>query len=77
MSLVKKTPSPVDRRVSILSLTTEGKFIATTIDQEMNQYLDEIFSYMSESEREMVIHSIEILNASMAKSKKCCNPMGT
>jgi DNA-binding MarR family transcriptional regulator len=73
--LVKKTPSPDDRRVSILSLTTEGTFIAALIDQEMNQYLDEVFGYMSEEEKDMVLRSIKLLNASMAKSKKCCNPI--
>nr|WP_202404947.1 MarR family transcriptional regulator [Shimazuella alba] len=76
MKLVKKTPSPDDRRVSILSLTTEGTFIATMIDQEMNQYLEEVFGYMSVEEREMVLRSIKLLNANMAKSKKCCNPIG-
>ncbi|WP_044640116.1 MarR family winged helix-turn-helix transcriptional regulator [Risungbinella massiliensis] len=77
MNLVKKTPSPEDRRVSILSLSTEGKFIATTIDQRMNQYLDEVFGYMSDTEKEMVLRSIELLNSCMAKSKECCNPMGS
>jgi DNA-binding MarR family transcriptional regulator len=76
MKLVKKTPSPDDRRVSILSLTTEGTFIATMIDQEMNQYLKEVFGYMSEEEKDMVLRSIKLLNACMAKSKKCCNPIG-
>lgn len=74
--LVKKTPSPDDRRVSILSLTTEGTFIVTMIDQEMNQYLEEVFGYMSEEEKDMVLRSIKLLNASMAKSKKCCHPIG-
>lgn len=72
MNLVKKTPDPVDRRISILSLTTEGKFIATTIDHEMNSYLNEVFSHMNEFEKETVIRSIKLLNDAMAKSSVCC-----
>ncbi|CAM2846098.1 MarR family transcriptional regulator [Paenibacillus sediminis] len=77
MKLVKKTPSPEDRRVYILSLTTEGKFVATTIDTEMNNNLDEIFSHMNDFEKETVLRSIQLLNESMAKSSKCCTtPIG-
>lgn len=39
MKLVQKTPDPVDRRIHTLSLTTEGKFVATAIDTQMNDYL--------------------------------------
>jgi DNA-binding MarR family transcriptional regulator len=77
MNLVKKTPSPNDRRVFILSLTTEGKYVATTIDQQMNAYLNEIFSQMNEFEKETVIRSIKLLNEAMAKSSQCCTtPLG-
>ncbi|WMJ15727.1 MarR family transcriptional regulator [Geobacillus proteiniphilus] len=73
--LVKKTPLPEDRRVYTLSLTTEGKFIATTIDREINRYLEEVFSYMTEFEKETVIRSIKLLNECMAKSSVCCKPL--
>ncbi|SFA51550.1 DNA-binding transcriptional regulator, MarR family [Parageobacillus thermantarcticus] len=73
--LVKKTPLPEDRRVYTLSLTTEGKFIATTIDREINRYLDEVFSHMTEFEKETVIRSIKLLNECMAKSSVCCKPI--
>lgn len=75
MGLVKKTPLPEDRRVYTLSLTTEGKFIATTIDREINQYLEEVFSHMTEFEKETVIRSIKLLNECMAKSSVCCKPL--
>jgi DNA-binding MarR family transcriptional regulator len=74
--LVKKTPLPEDRRVYTLSLTTEGKFIATTIDREINRYLDEVFSHMTDFEKETVIRSIKLLNDCMAKSSVCCKPIG-
>ncbi|MCT1397609.1 MarR family winged helix-turn-helix transcriptional regulator [Paenibacillus sp. p3-SID867] len=75
MNLVKKTQDPQDRRVYTLALTTEGKFIATTIDQQMNDYLNEVFSYMTEFEKETVLHSVKIFNDAMAKSSKCCSPI--
>lgn len=74
MKLVQKTPDPNDRRIYILSLTAEGKFIAETIDQQMNSFLTEVFSHMNEFERQTVIRSIQLLNDSMAKSKACCSP---
>ncbi|USK31790.1 MarR family winged helix-turn-helix transcriptional regulator [Bacillus sp. F19] len=74
MNLVKKTTHPDDRRVYVLSLTTEGKYIATTIDHQMNAYLNEVFSHMNEFEKETVIRSIKLLNDSMAKSSVCCTP---
>ncbi len=77
MNLVKKTPDPGDRRIFVLSLTTEGKYVAATIDQQMNDYLNEIFSQMSDFEKDTVIHSIKLLNEAMLKSNKCCSvPIG-
>lgn len=77
MNLVKKAPDADDRRISILSLTTEGKVVANEMDQQMKQYLDEIFSTMSEMEKETVVKSIQLLNKSMAKTTKCCTtPLG-
>ncbi|ALC81195.1 MULTISPECIES: MarR family winged helix-turn-helix transcriptional regulator [Bacillus] len=77
MNLVKKTPDPDDRRVHILSLTTEGTYIAASIDQQINAYLNEIFSHMNDFEKETVIRSIKLLNEAMAKSSRCCtSPVG-
>lgn len=74
MELVVKTPLPEDRRVSQLSLTTQGNYVAARIDADMNQYLNEVFSNLSEFEREMVIKSIKLLNEAMSKSTVCCKP---
>ena len=77
MKLVKKTPDPDDRRVNLLSLTTEGKYVAASIDQQMNDYLNEIFSHMNDFEKETVIRSIKFLNEAMSKSSLCCStPIG-
>jgi DNA-binding MarR family transcriptional regulator len=73
--LVKKSPDPSDRRISILSLTTEGKFVATAIDTQMKQYLDEVFSHLNEFEKETVLRSIQLLASAMEKTKYCCQPL--
>ncbi|MBU8915803.1 MarR family winged helix-turn-helix transcriptional regulator [Bacillus sp. FJAT-29953] len=75
MELVVKSPLPEDRRVSQLALTTQGKYVAAKIDADMNQYLNEVFSNMSEFEREMVIKSVKLLNEAMSKSTVCCKPL--
>jgi DNA-binding MarR family transcriptional regulator len=75
MELVKKSPLPDDRRVYVLSLTTQGNFVAASIDAQMNQYLNEVFSHMSDFEKDMVIKSIKLLNDAMSKSSVCCKPL--
>lgn len=75
MELVVKSPLPDDRRVSQLTLTTQGKYVAAKIDADMNQYLNEVFSNMSEFEQEMVIKSVKLLNEAMSKSTVCCKPL--
>ncbi|MDQ0231824.1 MarR family winged helix-turn-helix transcriptional regulator [Metabacillus malikii] len=72
MNLVKKSPAPEDKRISILSLTPEGNNIAASIDKQMSTFLNDVFSKMNEFERETVIRSIKLLNDAMAKSEGCC-----
>ncbi|MFX3672940.1 MAG: MarR family winged helix-turn-helix transcriptional regulator [Paenisporosarcina sp.] len=75
MNLVVKSPSSDDKRYYILSLTTEGKFMATSIETSMNTYLDEVFSHMNEFEQETVLRSIKLLNKAMSQSSVCCTPL--
>lgn len=75
MGLVLKSPLHDDRRVYQLALTTKGNFVAAAIDAQMNQYLVEVFSNMSEFERDMVIKSVKLLNEAMSKSTVCCKPL--
>jgi DNA-binding MarR family transcriptional regulator len=70
--LLIKTPSLEDRRIYIISLTTEGKFIATAIDEQMKSYLNQVFSQMNDFERETVIRSLKLLNKSMSTIGSCC-----
>ncbi|MEO4052808.1 MarR family winged helix-turn-helix transcriptional regulator [Solibacillus sp. CAU 1738] len=77
IGLVSKTPAPSDRRIFILSLTAEGKEVADDIDKQMNQFLECVFSNMSQDEREMVVQAIHLLNRNMEKTNKCCTtPIG-
>jgi DNA-binding MarR family transcriptional regulator len=75
MDLVTKSPSLNDKRYYVLALTTQGKFMASTIEASMNNYLDEIFSHMNEFEQETVLRSIKLLNNAMSKSSVCCTPL--
>ncbi len=75
MELVTKSPSLNDKRFYVLALTTQGKFMASTIEASMNNYLDEIFSHMNEFEQETVLRSIKLLNNAMSKSSVCCTPL--
>ena len=75
MNLVMKKPYDRDRRISILSLTDEGEDVAASIDREMNDYLEEIFSQMSPDEKDMVLQSIRLLNEHMGKAKRCCTTL--
>ncbi|KHL94653.1 MarR family transcriptional regulator [Paenibacillus sp. IHB B 3415] len=75
MGLVRKNPDPSDGRVFVLSLTEQGSSVAGTIDRQMNEYLEEVFSYMSEFEQETVLRSVKIFNEAMGKSSKCCAPV--
>ena len=72
--IVKKTPHPNDNRVNILSLTEKGETMEINIDQEMNHYLSQILSHLSEYERESVIRSVKLLNDAMKKSESYCCP---
>lgn len=74
MNLVEKTQDLKDRRISILSLTSAGKAVISEINQQMNLYLEDIFSTMSKEEKKIVIQSLELLNECMARSSKCCKP---
>ncbi|RXI99856.1 MarR family transcriptional regulator [Anaerobacillus alkaliphilus] len=72
MGLLEKTPHEEDRRVQLLSLTTEGNFVTGAIDQQMKANFEEIFSHLKADERAMVIQSVKLLNDAMAKSSSCC-----
>jgi DNA-binding MarR family transcriptional regulator len=68
MELVDKVPSPEDKRVTNLILTEQGKKVVIGIDQQVNEFLDNIFNQMTEFERETVQQSIKLLAKAMNHS---------
>ncbi len=80
--LLTRRPSDKDRRVSLLSLTTEGKRVMKQIDLYMADRVEQLFAVMTPFEQEVVTRSIGLVNEALAKvaanhsdSKKiaCCN----
>ncbi|HZD60651.1 MAG TPA: MarR family transcriptional regulator [Anaerolineae bacterium] len=69
-SLIEKNPDREDRRFHRLSLTSEGKRIKKQIDHKMHDYINQVFSHMSEFEREIVVQSIKLLNDALLKTGK-------
>lgn len=71
--LVEKTASAADKRVFVLSLTTLGKFVATAIEQRIQEQLKQITSNMTETEKETVIAGLRLLNKNMESIPACCS----
>ncbi|WP_151737364.1 MarR family winged helix-turn-helix transcriptional regulator [Paenibacillus tengchongensis] len=74
MGLIHKTAAPDDRRVSLLSLTSPGEAVARGIDRQMNDMLDEAFSFLTPFEQETLLRSVQIFNEALGKSSRCCQP---
>ena len=75
MGLVEKSQDASDRRVSLLSLTTEGRNVAASIDRQMNSYLDEVFAYLTPFEQDSILRAVELFNEAMSRSERCCMPV--
>ncbi|MDP4084573.1 MAG: MarR family winged helix-turn-helix transcriptional regulator [Bacillota bacterium] len=72
MELVTKIPSKEDKRISKLALTDTGESVAKEIDKQVNSFLEDIFSQMTNFERETVQRAIHHLADVMTKSPVCC-----
>jgi DNA-binding MarR family transcriptional regulator len=81
--LIVKRVSPDDRRVSLLSISSEGKRVLARIDHFMAARIEGMFSSMTAFERETVVRSLGLLNEALAggegcvpageKNSACCN----
>jgi DNA-binding MarR family transcriptional regulator len=69
--LVAKSVSPEDRRVSLLGLTDEGVRVMARIDAYMETKIEQIFSSMTNFERDAVTSALGLLNNSLAKNGGC------
>lgn len=75
LELVKKVPSAKDRRYYHLQLTPAGITVQEEIDQQMTDYLEEVFSHFDETEKQQILSSIALLNRAMSQSSVCCTPL--
>ena len=72
MELVEKIPSKEDKRASNLALTEKGDKVAKGIDKQVNEFLTDIFSRMTDFERETAQHAVTLIADVMTKSPLCC-----
>ncbi len=81
--LMTRQVAPDDRRVSLLGLTAEGGQVLEKIDRYMADRIEQIFSRMSEFERETIVRSLGLLNEAVIRAGSngpqqggkiaCCN----
>jgi len=72
MELVEKIPSKEDKRASNLALTEKGDKVAKGIDKQVNEFLTDIFSRMTDFERETAQRAVTLIADVMTKSPLCC-----
>lgn len=65
--MVTRRPAEKDRRVSLLSLTESGVRMLGQIDSYMEERLGQLFEVMTPFEREVVTHSLNLLNGALAR----------
>jgi len=75
LGIVIKVEQPEDRRVYMLTLSEQGLLVVKEISEQMDIYFQEVFSGMTEFEKETVIRSIQLLNRSLVQSSVCCSPV--
>jgi DNA-binding MarR family transcriptional regulator len=68
--LVKRTKDPEDSRVTLLSLTAEGRQKLDEISSFMAKVYSEVLSSMPEERRLEIMNSLEALKSSMESTKE-------
>ncbi len=66
--LIRRSISPADRRVNLLSLTEEGCRIMQQIDRYLEDRIKRIFSFMTPFEQEAVSRSLWLLKEALIKA---------
>ncbi|ATW23610.1 MarR family transcriptional regulator [Candidatus Formimonas warabiya] len=70
--LIEKALDEEDKRVNVLSLTSEGERVSLLLRQYMEKHIERVFSFMTEFEKESVIHSLKLLTWALTKAGPCC-----
>jgi DNA-binding MarR family transcriptional regulator len=68
--LIRRKPSPTDRRVQIVSLTAEGKRVFRTMARANADWVGEIFADLTKDEIETLMTLLARTKASAAKVRK-------
>lgn len=69
--LAKREINPQDRRYLNISLTDKGYKHYKNIEEDMNQYFNDIYEAIPENKKQQVLESLEILIEAIDKNK-CC-----
>ncbi len=70
--LVTRCQDPGDKRINLLKLTPEGVQVKQQINNRMKEYLELLFSELTEFERDTVVRSVRLLSRAMEKTGICC-----
>lgn len=62
LGLVARQPDPTDARASIITLTSDGRTAARTIDTARRKHLKRLFDDLSPDDLAQIAHSLERLN---------------
>lgn len=67
--LIRKTPSPTDRRLRIIVPTEKGKREFANLNDNSNKMISEMIEKLSEEEREDLLNKMQGIRALLEKSK--------
>ncbi|MDG5790156.1 MarR family transcriptional regulator [Evansella sp. AB-P1] len=73
--MLQKQPDRNDRRVSIVTLTDNGKEVALHIDNKIQTFYQQVFDSMTSFEQEMVMQALRLLNDKFEQLHRPCEPL--
>lgn len=68
--LVTREPDPGDRRYLSIGLTDQGRELFVNIENNMEQYYQDVYKSMPKDKREQILESLEILVKNLPN--QCC-----
>lgn len=71
---LRRLPDPKDRRYVLLSLTETGEEQCARIAEQMETYIQDIFSYIPGDKKDQVLESLQLVSDAMRQSPYCCKP---
>jgi DNA-binding MarR family transcriptional regulator len=74
LGLVNRVINPEDRRYMKVNLTEQGKKVYDEINNQCNNYYQEMFNFIPEDKHKQVLESLALLVDAMLKLKQTQNP---